>query len=258
MNISNSTITLTFGDQAENNIGMEQIGQLSTEGFSLEDLQKAQKKIPSKYKTELIHLNTNLPKEYQADDAYILIFRKGIDYLLDPKDATDLFNEQASLNVDKKAFMKGRVVNKLARYNLCFADYDQEPDYINKKGRIISFKKMKYTNKVRDKLPSILGDKAKNLMGEGNYYYDVSQCGIGFHGDTERKKVVGVRLGASMPLEYQWFYQGKSIGKRVKLILNHGDFYVMSEKAVGTDWKRKVIPTLRHAAGCPKYLKTKS
>jgi hypothetical protein len=28
----------------------------------------------------------------------------------------------------------------------------------------------------------------------------------------------------------------------------------MSEKAVGTDWKRRVIPTLRHAAGCHKYL----
>ena len=29
----------------------------------------------------------------------------------------------------------------------------------------------------------------------------------------------------------------------------------MSEKAVGTDWKRKKFPTLRHAAGCEKYTK---
>jgi hypothetical protein len=36
-------------------------------------------------------------------------------------------------------------------------------------------------------------------------------------------------------------------------MLNHGDLYVMSEKAVGQDWKRKVIPTLRHAAGAKKY-----
>ncbi len=27
----------------------------------------------------------------------------------------------------------------------------------------------------------------------------------------------------------------------------------MSEKTVGTDWKRKNIYTLRHAAGCAKY-----
>jgi hypothetical protein len=27
----------------------------------------------------------------------------------------------------------------------------------------------------------------------------------------------------------------------------------MSEKAVGTDWKKKVIPTLRHATGAAKF-----
>ena len=27
----------------------------------------------------------------------------------------------------------------------------------------------------------------------------------------------------------------------------------MSEKAVGTDWKKSSIPTMRHAAGCKKY-----
>ena len=31
----------------------------------------------------------------------------------------------------------------------------------------------------------------------------------------------------------------------------------MSEKAVGTDWKRSSILSIRHAAGCEKYLKTK-
>lgn len=29
--------------------------------------------------------------------------------------------------------------------------------------------------------------------------------------------------------------------------------YVMSEKAVGTDWKMSKIPTLRHATGCKKF-----
>ena len=27
----------------------------------------------------------------------------------------------------------------------------------------------------------------------------------------------------------------------------------MSEKAVGTDWKKKVMPTLRHATGTVKF-----
>jgi hypothetical protein len=28
----------------------------------------------------------------------------------------------------------------------------------------------------------------------------------------------------------------------------------MSSKTVGTDWKKKKIPTLRHAAGCNKFI----
>ena len=55
-------------------------------------------------------------------------------------------------------------------------------------------------------------------------------------------------------MHYQWFLNSKPIGKRIKFELNDGDIYFMSKKAVGTDWKRKLIPTLRHAAGCKKYL----
>ena len=31
----------------------------------------------------------------------------------------------------------------------------------------------------------------------------------------------------------------------------------MSEIAVGTNWKKKIIPTLRHATGCKKFLTIK-
>ena len=58
-------------------------------------------------------------------------------------------------------------------------------------------------------------------------------------------------------MHYQWFHQGTPVGPRAKLLLNHGDFYVMSEKATGFDWKRRKIPTLRHAAGAAKFLRIK-
>ena len=41
-------------------------------------------------------------------------------------------------------------------------------------------------------------------------------------------------------------------------MLNHGDLYVMSEKAVGTDWLLKNTLTLRHAAGSRKYTTIKT
>jgi hypothetical protein len=37
------------------------------------------------------------------------------------------------------------------------------------------------------------------------------------------------------------------------LQLAHGDVYVMSEKAVGHDWRSKSQVTLRHSAGAAKF-----
>nr|QBK91025.1 MAG: uncharacterized protein LCPAC201_03260 [Pithovirus LCPAC201] len=253
------TITLTFGDQAENHVGMQKIGQLATNGFNLEDLTKI-KELMEKYdvRCELIHLNPYLPSIFQGESskpAYILIIREGVDHILNTQNAMDLLAEQARLQPDTKAFMYGRVVNKKARHNLCFSEIGQEPDYENKKGRIVPYSEVPLLNFLRLSFPTWFGLKAQNLVIEGNYYYDVTKCGIGFHGDSERRRVIGVRLGAPLPLNYQWFLESKPVGTRIKLIINHGDIYIMSEKAVGTDWKKKKTLTLRHAAGCDKYLK---
>jgi len=153
--------------------------------------------------------------------------------------------------------MYGRVINKHARHNLCYGYEDQEPDYEQGHGQIISFDSVPILKKFRNQIPKIIGDVGADLMAEGNYYYDITKCGIGFHGDSERKKVIGVRLGASIPLEYQWFNNSKPVGTRISLQLNDGDIYFMSEKATGNDWKKKSIYTLRYAAGAEKYIKIK-
>lgn len=108
-------------------------------------------------------------------------------------------------------------------------------------------------NKAREKLPDVFGDKANDMKVEGNYYYDVLKCGIGYHGDSERRRVIGLRLGSTIPICYQWYKDNLPVGPSIKIYLDHGDIYIMSEKAVGTDWKKRNIYTLRHAAGCSKY-----
>ena len=100
-------------------------------------------------------------------------------------------------------------------------------------------------------------DKSKldNLICEGNKYYDLKKCGIGYHGDAERRKVICVSLGANnYPMQWVWFKNSKPQGEPFKVLLNHGDVYIMSEKAVGYDWKKRSKLTLRHAAGANKYL----
>lgn len=249
-----STITLTFGDQAENHVGMQKIGEIAPSGFTYDDIVYAKNKFEEKgCKCKIIKLSSKLPKPYTTDKAYVLIIRKGINYLLE-EGSDELLNEQNKLIPDKKALMYGRVVNKNARYNLCFNDTSQKADYKVGKGTIVAFSEVPLLSKVRDAFSNILGDTYSNLMIEGNYYHDTKKCGIGWHGDSERKKVIGIRLGATMPLHYQWFIKSSPIGDRIKLKFRHGDIYIMSEKATGNDWKLKNIPTLRHAAGCDKFL----
>lgn len=277
MNISSglsrkkSAITITFGDQAENHKGMQIIGKMADCGFSNDELEKAKETFEAEgCSCELVNLKERLlatwdnPDGLEIEDASVLIIRGGATHILslafpgEPESTFDIFEEQAELELDTKAFMYGRVVNKSARYNLCFDEKEQEPDYENKKGRIVAYSDVPLTAYIRHMLPHYLGSKAKELAGEGNYYYDSSMCGIGWHGDSERKRVVAMRLGASIPLAYQWFYRNERIGDIIRFDdVRHGDLYVMSEKASGWDWKKRIKPTLRHAAGCKKFLEFK-
>jgi len=145
--------------------------------------------------------------------------------------------------------MKGRVCNKKARWNLCFSDFDQPPEYENGKGTIINFTHLPILSLLRSRLPDIFGVKSQNMLAEGNYYYDLNKCYIGYHGDVERRRVIGVRLGSTMPIHFKWYQNYEPQDTKTTIYLKHGDMYCMSEKAVGTDWKKKLIWTLRHSAG---------
>ena len=122
---------------------MQVLGDVASEGFTHADLQEAAKAWQELgCATELIALHTHIES---APPAYVLVVRRGAQALLhsasSPRTtADDLFEEQLALPVDKNAFMKGRVVNKRARYNLCFGPDAQEPNYKLKRGRIVAFR----------------------------------------------------------------------------------------------------------------------
>ena len=195
-----------------------------------------------------------MSKEDQPD-ACVLILRNGVNALLGENGKDVMYEEQRKLIWDSKVKMYGRVVNKHARHNLCYDKEPQEPNYEEGKGRIIAFSEVPKLRELMDKLETLVGPKFENLKVEGNRYYS-EKCGIGYHGDTERVRVCGIRLGTvGTPIHYQWFHEGNPIGDRITIPLNAGDIYFMNEKAVGTDWKKKKIPTLRHAVGADKYTK---
>lgn len=255
------TITITFCDRGENHVGNQQIGSLAPEGFTYSDLSNIQSYLADNgIVSELYNLGDVLPPEYDRIDAGLLIIRNAISLFIE--DDMAVFNELRALTYDKRAKMYGRVVNKKARHNLIFADFDQEPDYENGKGTVINYTHLPYLSYIRENLPKLIGpdnvslqQKLSNLVAEANHYYDIQKTFIGAHSDLERRIVVGLRLGASFPLYFWWYFNNKKISSRIDFSLNGNDIYFMAEKTCGFDGKKKKIPILRHAAGFEHNIK---
>lgn len=247
-----STITFTFGDAGENHVGNQVIGNKLSfgQGFDTDDLRKIKSHLESDdIQCELYDINNLI--NTTTDDASLLVIRQFI-----PTDiANKLYHEHISLNWDNKYYCtrRSKVLNKHARHNLMYNDIGQIANYENKMGTIISWENVPILESVKHKIEN-LHTKCNNLICEGNHYYD-NKTGIGWHGDTERTKVIAVRVGKPINLCYRWWFKNKSQGNTLEIMLNHGDAYIMSEKCVGNDWKKSSLWTLRHSAGAPKYTK---
>ncbi len=266
------TITLTFGEVAESHVGMQKIGKMAERGYNLDDLQQARDYYRKKgHEAFIIHLNEYLPVKVIEDEekyleqakknedyqAYVLVVRGGV------RDHLNLLTEMLLFDWDTKLYNERRKVvqNKLARYNLNFDTESQEADFAKGKGTTIAWKSVPFLNETRNEIMSVFeGEGGTELKCEGNKYYDRKKTGIGYHGDSERKKVVGVRLGSFMNIHWMWHFNNEPRGKNVSIILQPGDLYCMSEKAVGSDWKPNIKKgwkskrySIRHAAGSSKY-----
>ena len=251
--MENQAICLTFGEQSENHVGMKiNGGGLANSGFSVNEIEKIKKNL--KVESEFYRLD-EMVEEEGLEPAAILIIRNGLQKLI-RENPEKMMEEQLSFEWDKKYWdnRRGKVLNKHARYNVCFGEESVDANFEQKQGTIIGFDRVPILKNLKESLGGFFGDKAKELEVEGNLYYNVNKCGIGFHGDSERKRVIACSLGATRPIHWQWYHQSKPIGRRLKFEIGSGDIYIMSEKASGFDWKRRSQKTLRHAAG-EKYVK---
>ncbi len=254
-----ATTTITFSERVENHVGMETKGELAPEGLTLAELEAARAQFTAMgYQCTLIDLVEEGKVAHlqpAPEPAYVLVVHGGVAALLDEDASVDMLKgEHDALVPDRRFYNQrtGTVCNKHARWNLCYTDESQEPAYEEGRGRVVAFSQIPITAGARAKLPQFFGPKAEGLFAEGNFYYNAT-CGIGPHGDAERRIVIAFRLGAAMYLDYHWYQRHRPVGNTIPIRLHHGDLYAMSAKAVGTDWRKSVIPTLRHAAGHHKY-----
>ena len=246
------TITLTFCDSGENHVGMKMLGErcAAGEGFELEDLLRAKANFEALGKEVELH---DLGMEGVEESAHVLVIRGGVECF---GDMEKMKEELVGFEWDAKYYdtRRKKVLNKHARTNVCFDFEGCDPNYENKQGRVIAWEDVPQIDRIRVGLKFMLGNKGDGLVCEGNRYYS-QKCGIGFHGDSERRKAIGVRFGETMCMQWCWHINSLAVGEKFEFEFNDGDMYIMSEKAVGSDWKRRKIYTLRHAAGAEKYLK---
>mgnify|MGYP001212800231 CR=1 FL=1 len=273
------TYTLTFGDGAEHHRGMKRmLGDSIKNGFNMEELEDLKNKfIKLGADCELYNLFKEagiqdiLEKEhpefrdnYDFSDlsAGILVIKKGVNFLLENtgKNIDDVLEEQKQIKYDSKYWDDRRemICNKRARNNICFGKESITADFNVGQGTVVAYDSIPILKHIVNQFERFFGEKTRNLVGEGNYYFDTGRCGIGYHGDKERKIVIAMRFGGEMYLKYQWYYKNNFLGKNMAFNFQHGDIYIMSEKAVGSDWLKSNIPTLRHAAGAEKYTSLKN
>ena len=126
-------ITITFGDGAVNRDGMQKLGKQGSSGFSYADLTSAKQYFENRgCECEIHNLGDGLGDLYPEErtPAFVLVAKDGISALLADigKTAADCLQEQLNLPWDKQVKMYGRVVNSLARYNLCYDEVGQAAD----------------------------------------------------------------------------------------------------------------------------------
>lgn len=284
--------SLTCAPGGENNRGMEIIGRMPIkgEGFTASDIEGLEgyfkKLIGKDCDVELLNLNAisdNEIVEKYKEQARVLVIRNWANTISSDDWTVNVYRELASKRWDaeyldpnkyrteivdgKEVRIRGKRMNKLARTNLCFVpDREQEPAVLEGKGTIYDLKKMENLNRgiialkkqIEEGLITIDSKtKVEINVVEGNRYYNLKKTGIGFHGDTERVVVICISIGCdNYPMRWQWFKDGMPVGNSIDIELNCGDVYIMSEKAVGADWKLRSIYTVRHSAGDNKYRNT--
>lgn len=238
-------VTHTFCDCGEGHVGGGKVGKLADEGVPADTLRQIASR---KEYCRFVDLS------YEGCDAGVLVVENGVDRLIGAGGKERLLEESLSQPFDTTFLntRRGIVQNKHGRRNNVYADFRQEPDIANGMPTVVDFASAPEMSRLRGSLAAELGPWAEGLVAETNHYTDVSSAkvGIGFHGDSQRRIVIGVRLGkASTPIRFQWYHRCVPVTEEVAIALKDGDMYVMSDKAVGFDWKKSSIPTLRHGTG---------
>jgi hypothetical protein len=186
-------VSLTFANRGENEVGMQIIGVPASKLVTMEMMQAAKlqwdmgadssDQVHAPGEAELYDLSGMV--EGAPYGAGVLVLRGFAQRLLGDDAPAQIEHElqmQAeSGKVDTKALMRGEVKNKVARHNNVMADFDQAPDHASGRGTVVNMRDYPFIDALAAQA-AVWMQQDNPLICEQNRYYDVTSCGIGWHG----------------------------------------------------------------------------
>lgn len=273
------TASLTYSKGTESHVGAEIHGVMADAGYSLRELRHGKDVANARgLQAEVVELQ----KECDVDRvAYVLVIRNAAKLLdVDLGHLTNEYAEKIWPHLDRCLISFRKIQTKHARGNAelgpvavastydTFKHNTRLPADARVTGVVLPFSELPNCTQVGCGWRNVLGDNATNLRAEVNHYgpryvaggmdtnvaHKVENCGIGLHGDSERKDVICICLGTQpRELHFQAFCRANPQGKRFTITLHPGDGYVMDEVACGSAWKKdranSQVIHYRHAAG---------
>ena len=226
----------------------EATGEIAAHGFSPQWLCEKSEHINSTdsgFSSHIVDLTESCP--HSCEEACVLVVR--------PKSKTTAdacLREVEAIKFDTFTTICGKVCNAHTRHLTFIGEEARSPNASTGEHTVLEWSQISSINRARQELAGLLGPLPCVRSGCVLKYPDIQTSGIRFHGDGERRQTIVYRVGSSSstrPLCFQWYLKGVAVGSVVRVHLEHGDYLVSSSKAVGTDWGRKNVPTLRHATG---------
>lgn len=218
--IIKQSITLTFYNNT-----------LTVEPFTLIELQ-------NQLYGDIINLNTILK---QFDNRHTEL----ADILLVKNYITDnIYEDLLNVNWDKKIFLRNKIVNRIEKYVITINKEKQEPNYNIGEYRVLKYDNFDTLNNLKDKL--LLLFNQESFICQGDYYYNHEKLNLKYQG-SKVNNMICIHLGDPIKLSYKWFFANKSVSDDFMITLNHGDLYIMNEKATGHDCKLKKNTVLKYS-----------
>lgn len=155
----------------------------------------------------------------------------------------NLYQTLLAIDWDKKILLRNKVVNRVGKYAISIDDTGKEPNYEENKYRVIAYDDVEEVRDLKDNLSKIF--KQDRLSCKGEYNYNHEKLKLKYQG-AKVNNMMCIHLGDPIQMSFKWYFANKPASDSMEFTLNHGDLYIMSEKATGHDYKLKKNPILKH------------